>query len=273
MDIIIRYVNTMEEALEWAREGSFGVECAFGNDSMVTLGIDHHGKYSDGPPVALQAFHLAKAGVRIKKFVVTGMPDVDAISAICILAWKIIVAKEEVEAIAEADVDYRGKDPNLFPYRRAFVLRSQTLHLPFSSEGFSTAVKIAIEIWNSREAEDELFSKAIVAEKKRLEMAREAIIAEEDGVLLVDFPDVGQEVWFEIAPLIVRYDGCHNVIVLHCDISSPLNPFGPDGLKKVYPALGLGWGGRENMGGSPRSQKMTLEDAEKVFNKMQELYR
>ncbi|MDO8663716.1 MAG: hypothetical protein Q7K28_02690, partial [Candidatus Wildermuthbacteria bacterium] len=87
---------------------------------------------------------------------------------------------------------------------------------------------------------------------------------------LVSFEDWGQDIWFQEAPVVVRFDESKEIIWLYCDVSSSRNPFGPDGLKKVYPILGSGWGGREAMGGSPRGQKMTLGDAKEAFEKLQE---
>jgi hypothetical protein len=116
---------------------------------------------------------------------------------------------------------------------------------------------------------------AIEAELGRREGAGLAIrmISEDKKVLFVSFDDWGQDIWFRLAPIVVNFNGAKGTITLYCDVKSPRNPLSSNGLKNLYPLLGDGWGGRENIGGSPRDQVMTVTNARRTFLLISELIR
>ena len=83
-EISLAYTPTLESAQAWAKQGYEGIECAFGKEKSVVgqYILDHHGTFSGEEPVSIKAARLAESGVRLTKFLVTGLPDPDAIYAI-----------------------------------------------------------------------------------------------------------------------------------------------------------------------------------------------
>ena len=269
----IVYAKTVEQAEAFLKEGYEPVECSFGNVSVVgPLVLDHHGIYSSEPAVSVKAVSLAKQGIIVEKFVTTGFVDTDAAYTIGVLFGAIPPDEEEAQAIAELDTNPRLYDQTEQRYRRSLIYRRATIHLPLSLEGFVSGVEQAIRVFNGR-YEPEEDGAAVAAEFNRREEARKAIrlISGDHQVLLASFGDWGEDIWFQISPLVIRFDSLKESITLYCDVKSRFNPFGPEGLKKIYQLLGPGWGGRENIGGSPRDRKMTGQDACDVFRVIDEL--
>ena len=81
----------------------------------------------------------------------------------------------------------------------------------------------------------------------------------------------GFPVWYaEVAPCIIALNPQGRNISIGCQDDAVAKAlFGPDGLKVVFPKLGAEWGGRESIGGSPRGQTMTWDDALKAGEVLQ----
>ncbi|MFA5013025.1 MAG: hypothetical protein WC520_00465 [Candidatus Paceibacterota bacterium] len=273
MDIV--YAETAEEALYYMARGCEPIECSFGKDSVVSSHIlDHHGPFSKEPPVAVKAVQWVKKGLRLNNFVVTGEPDTDAAFAIAVLSDHIPANEEEAWAVAELDTNPIVYDQTLPRYRKALLHRRAMLSLPHSEEGFRRSVAEAIRIFNGQYKPDEEAT-AIKEEWNRRKYAGEAVrmISKDRKVLFATFNDWGQDVWFRKAPVVVNFNDAKGTITLYCDTKSPRNPLGSNGLKSLYPLLGDGWGGRENIGGSPRDRVMTYANARQTFVAIKELLR
>ena len=80
--------------------------------------------------------------------------------------------------------------------------------------------------------------------------------------LVVDSTVWGFDVWYRVAPVVVSYASRIKKVTVGCpDVDTAERLFGPGGLQNVWSFLGDGWGGRESIGGSPRGEKKTLNDA------------
>jgi len=83
-------------------------------------------------------------------------------------------------------------------------------------------------------------------------------------VAMVESPAWGFDVWYaEVAPVIIAYVAVNGNVTVGCpDVEAAEKFFGAGGLKNVFSKLEpQGWGGREAIGGSPRGQKLTREQA------------
>ena len=282
----IVWTNSVEEATRLAKAGFEPVECSFGAVSVVgPLTMDHHGEYAGLEGVALRAYrdHFG-ARQSDPRFVVTGAADADACFAIAALAGMLPHPSREAE-LANAPPPVKASGTRDLVGLAELVNRVDTapigVRLEESAEGAlillwnqlsssvqdATAFHAGLDRWRALlgRAPKALLQAAKTEEEARVAKAREAeVIRVSDQVAVVESPVWGFDVWYaEVAPVIVAYVAASGTITLGCpsaEVAETL--FGPGGLKNVFPKLTpAGWGGREAIGGSPRGQKLTREQA------------
>lgn len=287
----IVWTKKVEEATRLAEAGFEPVECSFGAVSVVgSLIMDHHGEYAELEGVALRAYrdHFG-ARQSDPRFVVTGAADADACFAIAALAGMLPHPSHETE-LASAAPSVKASGTRNLTGLAELVNRVDTapigVRLEESEEGAlillwnqlsssvhdATAFYAGLDRWRALlgRTPKALIQATKNEEETRVAKAREArVVRISDQVAVVESPVWGFDVWYaEVAPVIVAYVATSGTITLGCpstEVAETL--FGLGGMKNVFPKLTpAGWGGREAIGGSPRGQKLTREQALEAAN-------
>lgn len=285
--LTISHALIAEEALHLRDEGFCPIECSFGDESVVDeLQMDHHGPLSHLEGVAIRAYR-DHFGTRCKdpRFVVTGGADADATFAIAALAGLLPHPS-------------RGAEFNNLPeYLRAAGSRDLTelavlinradldpigLRLEESVDGLllllfkrlSSGVQdiaglyAGVDHWRLLLGPNppvQLLEAVGGEERQRVAEARAAqvqIISQD--VAIVESRAWGYDVWYaEGRPVIVAYQAGKGHVSVGCrDLATAHRLFGLQGLRAAFPHLQPpGWGGRETIGGSPRSVRLEREQA------------
>ena len=287
MSISIFFAKNWLEADAARQAGAEPIECSFGSDGSVvgSLYMDHHGAYSDLEGVALRAYrdHFG-ARKDDPRFVVTGAADADACFCIAALAGILPHPSREAE-LASAPPPVKASGTRDLTALADLVNRMDTapigIRLEESEEGTllllwnqlassaqdETAFHGGVDRWRNLlgRAPKALLAAAKTEEAARVTEARQAQVTKvSDKVALVESPAWGFDVWYaEQAPIIVAYVASNGNVTIGCpDVATAEKLLGPGGLKNVFPKLEpAGWGGRESIGGSPRGQKLTREQA------------
>jgi hypothetical protein len=284
-EIEILYAPTLEQATLALEAGYEPVECSFGRESVVgEYVLDHHGKYSAEEAVSTKAAKLASDGIKLNRFVVTGAADTDQMYAVAALAGAIPIRMEDAEAIAEMDVDPIGR--NILDERYVRVLLHKQEYLD-STNGQKSSVRslaAAIRIFSPGDylyAHDWFhwdYMEAILREKYQRKNALGAVRDRVPGKVALVSGQVGPawNDWYTQAPIVVAYvANQERVTVGLCpkkggilSDKSGFDILGDKGLLTFIPSLNqivAGWGGRPDVIGSPRNQKMSLEGAAEVY--------
>ena len=278
MEII--FANSKEEAERALEKGFEPVECAFGRDSVIgPLKLDHHGEYSHLEAVSISAAKLALEGITQDKFVVTGKADCDQCYAIAALNERIPIDLDEARAIAEMDVDPIGRDLTSERYLKYLMFHQITRDLPNCLNSTKKALEELVRIFNNEFDQTDV-QRAISKEHKRRKTVKEERVELEPGkISLVNSKEWGYDVWYQEAPIVVAYSQVDKTVTLGlCPKSGGLlgdktgyDLIGQEGLIPIYEVLGPGWGGRDVIGGSPRGQEMSFEDAKTAFETIKKI--
>lgn len=234
--------------------------------------MDHHGGEAHREPVSIRAWRDHRAARREDpRFVVTGSPDADATFAIAALAGLLpelrhgsLDSDQLAGRIAEMDMD---------PFRRPAIDDRAGLAVLLFNRLASrvpdvSAFHAGVDRWRwilglSNPA---LWLEPIrqsEAERRALAAAAHVEIAGPQ-VAVVRSPAWGWDVWYAtLRPLIVAYVESSGRVSIGCrDLATVRQLLGQNGLLSVFDRLSpAGWGGRETIGGSPRSVAMTWDDA------------
>ncbi len=276
-DLDIKYARDWMEAERYLREGYEPIECCFGMRSVLgPLEMDHHGPESHREGVAIRACR-DHYGARSdsKKFVVTGRPDADAVLAIIALAG--LVPREKIPLEFADLVNRRDVDPISTPlleepYGLLLLAFQQLTDLKKDESSFYRAVNKmrTLLLEGLSESEKEKIKRK---EERRLLLAQKAYkerISPE--IMLVSGNVWGFDVWYREAPVIVSYSSKGRSITIGCPSEKVAKElFGEEGLLRVFRELGEDWGGRETIGGSPRSKEMTLDDAREIAYRIEKI--
>ena len=285
MTIQVAWVATAEEALGLKDQGFCPVECSFGGSVVVDhLTMDHHGEWSHLDGVALRAYRDHFGARRMDpRFVVTGAADADACFAIAALAGLLPHPSRETE-LQSAPPPVKASGTRDLSALADLVNRadlSVTVRLE-EEEGGETLLlwkqlaspsQDALAFYGGVERWRLLLGRPLASllqaskaqEVQRVNAARQARVQRFGKVALVESSVPGFDVWYsELAPCIVALTPQGNITLGCQDVPTAERLFGDGGLKRVYNLLGQGWGGRETVGGSPRGQRMTLDDAQRV---------
>ena len=183
--------------------------------------------------------------------------------------------------VGKVDTDPIGFDLAEDPDGPTLLLWNGLSNMPHSQEGFVFGIQLWVQITTARiqgalkgVREDE------AARREEAFRAKTCFFAPGDGPLVrvVESDVWGFDVWYERDhaaspdtpegwhnPVVVAYVARDKRITIGCPnrrVAEAL--FGPGGLKNVFPMLGEGWGGREEVGGSPRNKAMVPDDALRV---------
>lgn len=267
---IITHTNDAFKARQLTNRGYEPIECAFGEGSVLgSLEMDHHGLESWREGVALRACR-DHYGARKKdpRFVVTGTPDADAILAIIALAALVPISQlhsDFYELVNRRDLDPINIDLLTVTRGEELLLFQQTEKLRRDGPSFYRAVEAMKEIL-LRGITPEQRSLVRRKEEKRIILAEQGIIEQEDpNVLVVESIVWGFDQWYKRAPIVVSYSKRHQSITVGCpSVERAQELFGEEGLLRVFRMLGPGWGGREAIGGSPRNELFSSEEARQV---------
>lgn len=278
------YARDVKEARRYRDAGWEPVECSFGKESVVgPLKLDHHGSLSHEEAVSIKAAKLAVTDptLTVSRFVAAGMPDPDAVYTILVLSRTIKPSLSIGEAIADLDLDPIGIDRIKGDYVRN-ILFDMYEERELSREGFLRACHIGRSAFNTDAPSPEDLQRALEYEKRRISEASNAVVLRSSHCILVVSDSVGRDVWHngEVgASLFVQFKPTLGVITLsgctllgskRMGMPSVFDLLGPVGLETIYPKLDKlirleGFGGRPDIGGSPRGALVTLDDAERIY--------
>jgi hypothetical protein len=283
--IHIRWTATAQDAEELVAQGYCPVECAFGKRSVIdSLSMDHHGQLSDLEGVAIRAYRDHFGARRLDpRFVVTGSADADACFAIAALAG-LLPHPSRADELASAPPPVKASgtrdllglaalvnEADLAIVRLEEMEGGDTLLLwkqLSSPEQDGLAFYSGVDRWRRLTGRPlrGLLEATKAEESARVNAARNAVVEEVGGyVAVVQSAVPGFDVWYaELRPLVVALTPSGNITLGCRDTQTAETLLGSSGFKRVYPLLGDGWGGREAVGGSPRGQQMTLDDARLV---------
>ncbi|MEM4321086.1 MAG: hypothetical protein QW475_04525 [Candidatus Nitrosocaldus sp.] len=281
-----KYVEENFEPIEW----SFG-EITLVGEYM----LDHHGKYSDMPSVAIRGQgELFRKGKH--KYIINHI-DADIIVAIAGLEG-IRIPKALTELIAEIDVKgkhrvnwhnspYRGRLVMLWEYLKSHSSSLQSSSSSPSSAAITVTAIIATAIYiliNDIDDYKDKYDEYIKTVEKDIALIqridtfimpiarRLPSIGQIRIALAVGDSTIGFEAWYTKADIVVAYSpnrGKVTVGAVDEDIARQV--FGSEhGLLEFASVLGQGWGGRPTIIGSPRDKFLTREDAELVYQKLKE---
>lgn len=266
--IEISFVTTSREATSMMLQGYTPVECNFGDISITDrYDLDHHGKFSHRPAVAVQAATM-KLSNFITKFVVTGEADLDAIYAIGVLSGAITPHIGFAEAIGKVDTDPVHYDWENDEYAKYIAYFEECSEKEQSYSSFYKNLNLLVRIVenpNAKEIEDSY--KAFLFKMKTPPRVDE-LFGNGIGFLKMekDFQEVLNS--YKLVDIIVAL--CDDQIVIGVESKEKAEQIlGKGGLNNIWPLLTKeikdpidekkAWGGRENIGGSPRGMKMTSE--------------
>lgn len=304
-ELVIAYTNDHATACRLRDDGYEPVECAFGQHGSVLgrYALDHHGAESHREGVALRGCRdLYGARKRDPRFVVTGTPDADAVLAIIALAGLVpagSISETFYRLVDRQDVDPIGMDLFSEPCGVDLAWFNQRPDLHPSEAGFRRAISEMTHLLEVGLPPEER-ERAIASDRSRRRRALEGIVAlytwrgarqsvptdiesrpvcrgpevvqAPAPVVVVQSTVWGFDVWYRVAPIVVSYASRQAKVTLGCpDRPTAELLLGPGGLQNVWPHLGVGWGGRETVGGSPRGVRLHVADAETTARRVLEL--
>jgi hypothetical protein len=296
------FTHDFAEATRLCAAGYEPIECAFGQHGSVLgpLALDHHGTESHREGVAIRACR-DHYGARVSdpRFVVTGTPDADAVLAIVALAALVPQSKltpEFYELVNAHDTDPIGHDLLGTEPGERLAWFNQREKLFQNVDGFGKAIGHMVHLLTHglsaadraavHKADRGRRRRALDGVQMRLDARGEPLPVPEDfvklpvcrgeaavagaaRVLVVHSTVWGFDAWYRLAPVVVSYAERMAKVTVGCpDTDTADRIFGPGGLERVWPSLGVGWGGRGTIGGSPRGQRLSIREAEATARKI-----
>ncbi|RMG42358.1 MAG: hypothetical protein D6719_06520 [Candidatus Dadabacteria bacterium] len=277
----LRYAATLEQAFEYRNRGYEPVECSFGDTSVVgPLKLDHHGVYSEEEPVSVKAARIAMQPdfKPVTRFVVTGLPDPDAVYALLVLSGNLEPDLNIAKAIAELDIDPVGINRTAEPYIRNAIFEMKQI-ASLDIEGYKQAINAGLTAFKPGEIPEELKQSALLFEELREVEAKDAIKEIKNDVAFVVSDAASRDIWHRDASLVVQYkpgqkvvtvSGCSEAAAKRLGKKSVYELLGDRGFDNFYSEidaiLGVsGSGGRSDIGGTPRGEHVNEESARKIF--------
>lgn len=285
--------DTVDRIDRLVSEGGYTpVECSVGGESIVDdLELDHHGEYSHLPGVAIAAYENFLGARAERPFFVTCAPvDADACFATAALMGLLPPPTEEENlkhlawTINQIDVDPIGANPLELPHGDMVlawnVIMSGNLNTPsaYAAGTYLWEQLVKAPTWRLAP----LLSGVKAAEEARRDSAAKDLencsptrYGDPTVLCLFETEAWGFDVWYgrsvltgspeDLAgwehPVVLALGKQSQEITVGCpsvEVAEAI--FGPGGLKNVFAELQPeGWGGREAIGGSPRSKPMTKD--------------
>jgi len=282
----IRFATTSDEARRAVALGYCPVECSFGGRDPVVdeLCLDHHGSLSHLEPVGVRCLrdhHGARADD--PRFVVTGGADADACLAIAaLLAWVTPDKRMRrvARAVARMDLTPDPIDVDKLPGQVLAAWLELNTYMP-RELGFLWGALLWRRIgghlddhrWFSDGAVERRKSRYAAAAYQLKYMRRHT----PELVSLVGSDGRGADpvvfhIIYQHAPLVVVLSSrARRITVGAKDRAAAEQLLGPGGLKRLWSRMGPGWGGREEVGGSPRDHDADLVDVDRAVAALIEL--
>jgi hypothetical protein len=265
------YTTNLQEAQTLINQGYEPIEYSSGTTTLVgkiTPPLDHHGKYSNLPPIAIRGqtelFNALGLGKIADKFVINHL-DADIVVCIAgLLGIKLPIPL--VQLISEIDVNGRHKVDWLNTSFAGKLLRLwQVLAVKIDNGADVTPIVMqAIGVLTDSQS----YSELVEQYKAEFKQALSDIKAVKNGVALaIGTSKAGFDAYYTKAPIVVAFNPTIGKITIGAvDEQTAKARFGEQGLLAVANKLGAGWGGRPSIIGSPRDVKMTEKQAWDVFN-------
>jgi hypothetical protein len=267
----IIYTTDLKEAQTLIDKGYEPIEYSSGSTTLVgkiTPPLDHHGKYSNLPPIAVRGqtelFDAVSLGKITDKFVINHL---DADIVVCIAGLLgIKLPMPLVQLISEIDVKGRHKIDWLNTSFAGKLLRLwQILAVKIDNGADVTPIIMqAIGVLTDSQS----YSELVEQYKAEFKQALADIKAVKNGIALaIGSSKAGFEAYYTKAPIVVAFNPNTGKITIGAvDEQTAKARFGEQGLLAVASKLGAGWGGRPSIIGSPRETRMTEKQAWDVFN-------
>lgn len=270
-ELEIHYTNERDEAHARMLDGYEPIECAFGGQDSVMgpLAMDHHGAESWREGVALRACRDHYGARRDDpRFVVTGTPDADATLAIIALAALVPQDKlpaDFYELVNRHDIDPIDLDLLDEPCGEELLFFQQTENLRRDAPSFHRAINVMCQLLRDGLTTPQRRT-TLQREERRIQLAEHCIQEKvSEHVLLVESRVWGFDRWYRNAPVVVSFSRRFYSITIGCrDIEVAQRLLGTGGLMEIFGLLGKGWGGRETVGGSPRGERFSFNDARRA---------
>lgn len=268
------FTSNLDEAKKAMKEGAVPVEGSYGSESIASdpkEPFDHHNQYSSLYSASHQAMHSSKHCTSV----VVNHVDLDCVMASSILLGEVsrnnIWIKKIIPILDIVDRTGLHNLPEKFKKLPEYQLVLYFFQKSWSQSksSFLDAIKILRSFQDGPNKETE---KSLNFETERKEKANKGIVKIENNIMLVNSDMWGYDEWYKKGDVVVSFDPHKNSVSIGInDNKTAEKYFGKGGLKNVFPKLGPGWGGRENVGGSPRGEKMTFKDTEKAFEIIKKL--
>jgi len=268
MQVIV--TTDVEEARKLVAEGYIPVEATYGSEtahsrSAPILTLDHHGDFSDleCPTIRAQKEFFG-VGQDYGDYVLS---HVDADAFLTVMGLEGYDLPESfVQRAAFVDVHGHHKVPKEErrspEYIRLTLINDMLNRLKgFGEVEFRKAIQIL-------QLPDD--SQTIADRIERLEVRRERILTNcivEGKFVFLPADEYGLDIAYELGDFVVAYHTKDRYITIGAqDLETVRGYSFPDhGLRAFWPLLGPGWGGRETIGGSPRGERMTMQQAWDAF--------
>jgi len=309
----ITVTNDEKEVRDLIALGFCPVECSIGGKSLVDdLLMDHHGENSHLESVAVRAYrdHFG-ARRNDPRFVLVGSPDADATFAIAALAGLLPHPSVEVapylpehvkaakqrdllqlaETVAVIDTDPIGRNLSAMPFGAELLLWNAMVS--FSEDTELTALS-GVWLWaqitaNAPSRKPLVEHSKVLESQRREEAKKETIVDLGNGIGYIEESTCwGFDVWYgrnvnhasdlptgwKFGVVLARVASSGAITIGSPNQAVAEVLFGEGGLKNVFPYLPReGWGGREAIGGSPRGEKMSIEELIEAAEKVKSLIR
>ncbi|WP_457619547.1 hypothetical protein [Methanopyrus sp.] len=268
-----------------ANERLLGV---FSREEWEKLGVlilDHHGSLAEEPSATYQAYEIVEGADEfplVRKVVVEPPVDADQVTAVLLLKRGPVIPREDVEVLDK--IDRFGKhypsDEELESAEYALAIMqavAETVENPYPENPedlkrtFEEALKTVERVVDDAEYREELASKWLEEFRKSLQEAEESTEIVEEGEVDVN----GEEIKWCAAiseahsAFTYLYRRGYDLVVLYSPVMKRVtvglaDPEIPIDLRELFKYLDEhhreGWGGRKNIGGSPKDYEIDEEE-------------
>jgi len=263
--------SDIAEAYRLVAEGYIPVEASYGSETVHDLSrsdplltLDHHGPLSDleCPAIRAQKEMWAKGLENHRAVGCYVLSHIDADSFLTVMGLEgYRLPMNFIERVAFVDIHGRHKipeDQQNHPDQIRLSLLNDLLNRRkgFGHDEFRRAIQILLLPDDSQTIKDKI---------EKLKVRRERILANcfvMDKIAIGISDEYPLDILYELRDFAIAYHYIDRYITIGCrDMETGLayEGFLEDGLKKLWSMLGSGWGGRETIGGSPRGERMDLQ--------------
>jgi len=277
---IIKLTTNAQEALQLVADGYIPIEATYGEischsreDELLTL--DHHNDFSDleCPAFRAQAEMFGKGN---GKYVLSHLDNDSVMTVLGLEGIKIPL--DLIEAVKFNDTMGPHKVPKEKIYS-ALQARTQLMNEVCCDaqryiDGPGALATLCDKIcemiaWEDDHPEIQRF---IAVDRARRHKVRRlySLWADDIRIAHTSLDEYPMDVLYEVSPVVVFHSPARKAFTIGCiDEAVATKLFGDGGLKRVFPILGVGFGGRESVGGSPRGEELHYEMVSYICSKLQ----